>query len=916
MKNSRFNTLVLFNLTLFVGYLVFLIFFPGTELRSQNAAYHLRLAELLQKGDWSYISKIFLPHSSMATGFIDQHYAYHFLISLLLNFSEPIWAIKILTIFGLALGFVGLTKLFKERNIFIVLSFYILFLFAIPEVTRRLFWERPQFLAIPALTYLLVLVTREKLHWTLLAAVSFLLSLISFEIFVLTCSVVVLQALVYRQRWWGSLAVLAIASLSLLVFPWGTAKLLYLKDLAINNIFYEKNISEWKSSARLGAVYFSSTVILSVACLIAVFKVYRKQFDRRLCLFLALAVLFFGFFSKADRFAYLFVWAAVLLALQLFPRKIEKKWLGNVVASALLMVSLWAFAQKKDQFGGDGNRLDFDRFSKWYAKSSFFGSPIVNYKWEFWSPLFYINSDIRTEPGFSMFVYKDHPKLVEAYEKMRNQPEQINIHTWQTLFRELNSSLFLVPSGSSILRLIGERKFPFAVVFADPNWTLLKFLDPENVYKEYEALKPLAYKCIAKECPYGFTSRRVNDHQIDLVFPMSEASRYVDVAELSRGYVSYYLNQEKKWIYADSLFFDRSSVSSVGMSLGATPYWTFPFFKNQQGVWKLAPKNLLAIDEHSFLDNLEGFYLGYFARHQKIFYSEPEQAPETLTSGRLRKLLGVYSVCQFSRLKKTCGQLVSQEEFRYNSKWDLGSLAILGLIYRHFDLPMRETHLKNISQLVQKSYDKLTMTWPGLSDRSAMFAVGEALSFLASVHTSEDLPWLKPELQKYAAAYFSSENIYYVRWLLSASYYFYDKNPASRDWIWSLVERTILILNEKNRYAGNTPSDFSGCFINTQSSPFIFNANHHSGLILEGLSYFSQIPRARNWPQYDVLVKGYLACTLRQQIQKDNYVKMGASKEQIGAVRLEPGIPRLQIDVLGHLGIGVFQFLNGPVHDF
>ena len=912
MKSSKFNTLVLLSLTLFLGYLVFLVFFPATELRSQNAAYHLRLAEFLQNGDWSYVAAKLLPHSSMAGGFIDQHYAYHFLISLLLNFSEPLWTIKILTILSLSLGFFVLAKLFKDRNIFIVLSFYILFLFSSPDVTRRLFWERPQFLAIPALTLLVFLVTREKVRWSFLAVLSFFLSLISFEMFVLTSSVLFLQALTYRRSWWGSFAVVAVASLSLLVFPWGGAKLLYLKDLAINNVFYEQTISEWKSSERLGPFYVLSSIGLGLACLFTGFKAYRKKVDRRFMLFLALSVLFFGFFSRADRFAYLFAWAAMLLLLEVFPRRLQKESIGRVCASVLFMLSLLSFAQGKAKFGGDGNRMDFDRFAQWYAKSNFYGAPVVNYRWEFWSPLFYINPDIRTEPGFSMFVYKGNRKLVGAYNTMRYQPAQLNIKTWQTLFHELQSSLLLVESGSSLVKLIGERKFPFAVVYSDRSWTLLKFLDPESVYTEYEKLIPLAYKCLGKECPYGFTTRPVNARQIDLLFPVSEASQFVDMAELSRGYISYYLGPQKKWIYAESVFFERKVIPYIG----ATAYWTFPFFKNQKDVWELAPKNILANEGPLFLANLKDFYRGYFERHQKIFYNLPAQPSENDSSARIRKLLGVYSVCQFADLKKTCSQLVSQEEFQYNSKWDLGSLSILGLIYRHFNLPQRDVHLKKLSKLVQASYDSITMTWPDLSERSAIFAVGEALSFLASVHTAEELPWLKRELQKYASGYFASENVYYVRWLLSASYYFYDKNPASRDWVWTLFEKTVLILNEKNRYAASVPGDFSGCFVNTQSSPFIFNYNHHSGLMLEGLSYFSQIPKARAWPDYDRLAKGYLACTVRQQIHKDNYVKMGASKDQIGAVRLEPGIPRLQIDVLGHLGIGVFQFLNGPVHDF
>jgi hypothetical protein len=898
-------------LGLFLVFLVCFYFYPAQSLLSQNASYHIRFADLLLDGDWSYKSIPFLESSIFSGQFVDQHFGFHALVAFCLLFFPSLWAIKVLTAASLGVGLLLLAKLFRQHSVWLVFSAFVIYLFSSGFSTARIFWERPQFLTLLAAVGCVFLLQRSQAKLVSLFLVGLSGSLVSFETLATLVIVAGAHFLVFR-RFRAPAAIVAGAVSSLFVFPLGFAKLNYLVLLGTNNLLHETRILEWKNQVPWVSIDLVPVVFLIVMSVYWWWK--GKSAERKtFFLYAVLAGIFFLLFHRAVRFGYLYYLFSLMALLEVISTPVRLRFLKVPAVATMFLLSLFLFTKQKSGVpaGDRSTQFDLRAFSEWYMTSPVYGSKVVNFKWEYWSPLFFQQPQIRSEPGFSMLAYKNRPELQRLYYLLRYQTQKADWKDWRAFFNELGSPLLLVDRRSNLPSVIHQKKLPFVRLYGDANVTLWKFIDVSQAFQEYERLKPRAIECLAgSECGDSFTRRIVSPTQIDLLHRVSEASQHIDSADLSRGVISYHSPATDRWTYAEKFLFQHGTEFLAN----SRKYWTYSFYKTPKGDWVLADKNLIEPSAAEFLENLEAFYARQLKKGSGLFKGQ-----------RVRKILGLMSVCQFKGLQAECKRLLDSAEFRYSETWDLGSLSLIGLIYRDSNLAQKELHLKEISRMVLGFYDPILGIWrrgpdakaEPLRGREYVFAVGEALTFLASRHDSGDLPWLRAEIGQYLKSYMKSRDIYHLRWLLSALYYFWELNPRHRAWVMSSFSGVVKAIDRSHLYKESFPIDFRGCFISSQEGVTIFNYDHHSGLILEGLSYFARVPEtlaaSPEMETYRNALDGLLKCTLRQQIHRLNYTKVGASADDVGAIRLEPRDPQIRIDVLGHLGIGVHQVVHGAL---
>lgn len=895
--------------------LLLAFFYRGIDgYLSQNAFYHLKFASLLSSGDWQYRANGFLSSSIFKDQFIDQHFGFHALVAVFRETFGPLFAIKMLTVVSLSVSlfFLGLT--FASPGPFVVLSGFVFAVFLYFREFARIFWERPQPLNILFLSIFVYLVMQKPRAHPVFFVVALLAGLVSFESGIVVAGAALASWICFGD--WRTLAYsVAGFALTLFMFPFGMEKIQYFVSLLTNNVFLEDEIREWQNSTTYSYQMIGLLISFFLSLLFSA-QMKPSPERKRLFFFATCALGTLALYLSAQRFGYLFVFFSLLYALEWLKgaRLPKQKYIVPALASLLLIVGVFQLWTHKKTFTGDRATIySAEQFAAWFAMSPYASSRIVNFKWEYWSSLFYQDDRIHSEPGFSLMIYKNDPVRLKAYKTMRNRLRDLNLGDWRDLFNAFGSKHLLVDTRSPFLRLYKTNAWPFVPLYGDSQFAFLEFVDPATAFTEYDALAADAKSCIANEssCLKKFVRRQINPDQIDLLFPMSEESLNAHRLPLGNGLVSHHSQSTNQWTYAEHYFSGRP----LSLPIPSRQYWTFPFYR-RNGKWMLAPKNLLPVTADEFLKNLEGLYSRHLSKNDDIFYSlDSEPSAKQTTPSLGRKFLGILSICQRPTLSSQCKRLLKKYSSGPLDNLGLGTLSIYGLILHENPKFDEEGRLQKIADIIASHYDSKQNLWYSkagqkgqiLRGRNYMFSVGEALTLLAATRKFSELTWLRDELTRYSEIFLRERSVYYVRWLLSALYFATANNPEAVTHLKPLFERTIDVIAQNFVYSSRSPEFFRGCYVNSSPSESTLDVDHHSGLLVEGLSYFSNVDWALANETFVNVTTSLARCTLRQQITSNNYEKWAVGKDKIGGIRLSPSQPMIRIDVLGHLGVGITQ---------
>lgn len=245
---------------------------------------------------------------------------------------------------------------------------------------------------------------------------------------------------------------------------------------------------------------------------------------------------------------------------------------------------------------------------------------------------------------------------------------------------------------------------------------------------------------------------------------------------------------------------------------------------------------------------------------------------------RVRRLVGIQALCKLSTNKDQCFAILRSIRRQDIQRFDLGSKAVLGLAIHESPAGHGIGYGKWLSKSVASYYNVESGSWRVAPFPGAFFAIGEALTFLASQATFSELPWLELEIKKYAEAFRSTHDHLRVRWLLGSLYYAQQKNPDS-SWV-----------NDEISYVTDwlkTKQARSGCFYDQRTRI----SGQLSGLMLEGLSYFHREDSID--PAMKSISSGFLRCVLAQRPLR--IWRRGG-----------------RIDGLGHAGNAVATMLGAP----
>lgn len=891
---------------------LFLLMSDCLPFSSQNAFYHTVFADNIFNR--SFLNTGILESSIFSQRFIDQHIGYHFLIWLANFMYHPELAIKILTSLVLSLA---LFQLIKEENklnsilMFALFGFFLTFFF---KSFSRIFWERPQFLNIFIFVYFITRNEMKVNKWFMLP-IGFFFAILSFEsAFWVVFSSFALFVINRRQN--RQFLYLAMGALvSLFAFPFGFEKIKYLSEILINNIFFEKNISEWSG----GRSWDTKTIALTAA-IFSTFYIPTKFITPKINLLRLCSLVFLVVSLKFIRFEYLYLFFAFLLFAEIAIVNLSGK-LKSILAIVIIGLSTLFYMEIKQTYKGNVETIyDTSKFVKWFQGSRYSSQKFVNLKWEYWSSLLYYNKAINSEPGYSMFIYKKNELIYNSYQFFRNEMDKNNLNNLIKLFAGFKSKFILVDNSSKFLQIYKTKKWPFVALYQDENFTFLEFLDTRDTFTIYNENKEKALECLSvNNCAENMVKRKNSNDQIDIFIPLDERDHSFPYVALSKGHFAVKEHTSLEISGSEDFFLTR--FKSLDPSNRQAIYYEYPFYKIN-GQWKLAEKNLLTTDIERFLNRVYRLYDQELnTKNKSMFYVVGEDGTKD-SDGRLRKLLGVMSICLNRNAYSTCLNLIQNLNVNNLKNWDLGSKSILGLIGQHLktsDLAKINKSKNNffslLPELVLQHFDSNTHNWylrsedkkEILINNNYVFAVGEALTYLS--YKNNELQWhaLYSESEKYYLNFIKTRNVYSIRWLLSMLYYQLGNNSQVNEIVLDKVKQVIAVIYQDYFYSFSEPKFFSGCYINNTNEASVLNFDHHSGLLLEGLSYFATVDQILKERTYQELVYGFAKCTLRQQILKENYKKFSASAREVGGVRVSPDLNKIRVDVLAHLAIGFYQ---------
>lgn len=911
---SRVDWLLRIILSFSIFVLLLIITKNVLPFSSQNGFYHSTFAKYLFSGEFPFST--FLENSIFKNGFIDQHVGYHFLVWLMQAAYPPEIAIKILTSLVLALTAFTLSLKKKTQDIFLSQLIFFFFICVFFPHFQRIFWDRPQFVNLFLIVLLFNMDTFKINRWgALILACAF--SLVSFE----SAGLVGLAAAItfFGGKDGRKQAVFLFAGtvLSFFIFPFGIEKIKYFIGIATNNLFIETQIREWMSTKN-----WSAGVLTLVAILFGTAFAPQRFFSSKARIFQICSFLFLLMTFKYVRFEYIFIFFTFMMILEISLAHFDDK-TKKAVFLALIPCIIWGYTEAKTKFDGDRATLqDTSAFSRWHESSRYKDQKYINFKWEYWSSLLYYNPKTNSEPGFSMYIYNAQPRIQFLYEKFRYKPDSLSNQEFTEFFKVFKANHLLIESRESFNKLIADRKWPLVPIYQDKTFIFYEFLDPRNTFNKYDSLKETAKNCLEQNnCDSSFVKRKVNSKNIDILIPIPEEDIKFIRIPLAHGHYAA-ISDTSKTIFSSFGFF-----STPDKKDSVRYYYEYPYYSSN-GQWVLMEKNLIPVDDNKFLSQLYGLFESEIKKNKSLFYIVGENKPITKRE-RLRVVYGLWSLCLYPGTRSLCLEQLNTLNVDDIAEWDVGSKSIYGLIEPL--LSTAEVTIMNkkkgdvfsrLPELVANHYNPELRFWYDnpirrkeiLIDRKYIFGVGEALTYLSSKNLDSKYKWLQQEIDQYIAHFESEKNIYSVRWGLSILYYQFQLKPNQRKKTLDTVHRALKIIDEEFRYPYEEPKFFTGCYINQTRTQSSFNFDHHSGLILEGLSYFSSVSEIAQTNHFQKLVQGFRKCTLKQQIQAENMSKMNSGKNEVGGIRINPGLRNIRVDVLAHLAAGIYLSSPTKVH--
>lgn len=909
-----------YKLILVITFLVFILLLVKDVIpfASQNAYYHSVFGSNLFSNflDHSGI----LQQSQFHNGYVDQHIGFHFLVWISNLVYTPELAIKMLTCLFLSLTLFQLIRAENFSNSMLIFSSLLFFLFFQFYSFQRLFWERPQFLNLFVLVYYLNSLGKVK-NLAVLFLVSLAFSLVSFETGIWITAMGIIDYLCGSKNKTYLISCISGVLLSLFIFPFGLAKIEYVITLLKHNVFDEKFISEWAGAKEWNYQHLILTSLLFISLYIPVRWQSTKMRVLQMC---SLALLLLSI--KIVRFEYIYFFLIFLCFIEFLSKSLKPK--GKFLISFFLLIGFAFFYPRAvESFKGDAQNLyKPTRFLEWYQQSKYSQQRFVNFKWEYWSPLFYYDHYTKSEPGFSMFIYRKNKDLVNAYNFLRYHLDDVDITRLTHFFSNFNSRFLLIENNAKLLKIYREKKWPFVPLYTDEHFTFLEFRDPRISFNGYDQNKPLAEACLLENrCQSSFLKRINNKDQVDIFIPIPDEDSTFPLIPFSQGHFAYE-DRVKKSIIGSADFFFKSK--TPGGEEKGNYFYEFPFYRIKNK-WILAEKNLLFSDPTDFLKNIDQLFEREFKNNpDNLFYILGEPSQRHDDKNRIRKMIGLLYLCKSPHTHSYGLELLKKYDFSQIDSWDLGSKSVLGLVEESLSGAeiekinrLKESLFSRLPDLIEKHYENYYGFWYASSqrsgeifiDRNYVFAVGEALTYLAFRQSKLNYSWLNFEIEKYYDYFIKTKDIYSIRWLLSMLFY-QNKYLEDKGSVISKVKNILAIIQNDFSYPYQGPLFYKGCFYNKieEGKGQSFSFDHHSGLIMEGLSFFSSIAAISDLTSYQKVISELSHCALKQQIRSENYFKIGGNKREIGGIRVSPNSTEIRIDILAHLGIGVYQLSKNP----
>ncbi len=882
------------------------IFFMISQLplSSQNGFYHAEFSKRL----WDiFLSRPFenLPFSQFSNQFIDQHFGYHVVLALFSLFTSPALAPKAIAAISLVTGLFLISHRFHRERALQNLAFYLGTFFLFFSFSERLFWDRPQ-----SVTFLFVCIyvlffsqPRANREWSRFVF-GFLAGLISFETL---CVILFLEAFTFfdaSRSLRKSIFLMGGCVATLVCFPFGFGKINYLIELFSNNFFLEENISEWKNGI---AWTFLKQVYVGIFGFI-VFDLFVSRRKKNWAI-LGPSIVFLFLSLKIQRFEYLFfLYSLIFINFVLMPQ-LKTKLIQKVTLAVSVLATFWFGFSSLYQFRGNSATMyETSQFSRWFAQNSSPQRIIVNFKWEYWSSLLYNLPHEKSVPGFSMQIYRSDKELFLLLNKLRYLNDRWDISDWESLFTKVDGRYFLIETNHKFNNVIREKQWPLFPVYQDSQFILYEYYSLKRSSEVYNSARIMAESCLIK-CSEPNIVRKINSNQVDVQVPIPKEELNFVRMKVNLGLYSVYSRKLKKWNFHNELLYGNAK-ESFGYDYGNDYYFTYPFYL-KKGDWALQVKDLSSVDTNSASESLASFINRQLVSNKySLFY---ERKPDKLVNegSLIRKMYSLYSLCYYSKEKKskvfreTCEKSWKKLKEEDYSTWDLGSKAILGLLQN--TLPETKRYEQLVSSIVRHYdgflgvwYDRIGTKKKILQDTNYRFHVGEALTFLLSVPPSLRPDWLSREVEKFAAEFFKNKNVYSIRWLseiiFRASQGGMISPKTSLEWSTHLLS----ILEEKYIFPMVPLFHLQGCYKNEEAGLVNYNVNHHDLLILEGLSFLRKMDSSDEIVNLKRISEVLRVCGIRQQVQLQNYTKLGTVNSFVGSFRTLPNINSARSDVQGH----------------
>ena len=466
---------------------------------SQNSFYHYKIAQLYSQADFNLNNLPSMKGSLFDTHFINQHSFYHILYAPIVALFSPFLAGKIMT--GLMIGILmtSIQYLFASLKVVMPTLFSLVALFSTYLGYKRLLWERPTALILTmVILYLAFLFKRKKPIY--IGVLTFVAVQFSYVALLLLPLAIIYSLVCFSEKKMLEKRVMTLIwstvggmILGLLCSKAPFDNISYCFQLIFNNTMTNVSIFEWKPPFDIIKKYKIS--VLSLTTGVAFVTLFPTKIKLEQKVLLLVLLMFFIQFLKAVRFETYFVIFSFILMFSFItknniktfiPSSFSKRFKSLTILFFTLFVlvfpvqSLWY--SKQNFQGASRDIYSLSDFYVWYKTSKYKNEPFLNYKWEYWSELFYFDKNNKSIPGYSGFLFKKvNSDKYSVYEHFRYNTKDLTEVDILTIQREWQIDLVLADSNSKLVKLFKRghaiSKF-LSVIKEGDNYVFFKLKTP------------------------------------------------------------------------------------------------------------------------------------------------------------------------------------------------------------------------------------------------------------------------------------------------------------------------------------------------------------------------------------------------------------------------------------------------------